>query len=142
MRWQPRERRGNRYTVQRKCGGIPTVRRGLESVRDTTLATLGEQSRRQVGPKNLFGHPARDPHPLVHQISPMGWPRGGEYGVRAAWQNFSIGGGGQVLTVRERRSNRDAMAAPRAAWESVGRATENAAAGGAIGTQYNGGDAG
>ena len=39
--------------------------------------------------------------------------------VRAAWQNFSIGGGGQVRTVREQGSNRDAMAAPRAAWESV-----------------------
>ena len=48
--------------------------------------------------------------------------------MRAAWQNFSIGVGGQVRTVREQRSNRDAMAAPRAAWESVGRATENAAA--------------
>jgi len=31
--------------------------------------------------------------------------------------------GGQVLTVREQRSNRDAMAAPRAAWESVRRTT-------------------
>ena len=39
--------------------------------------------------------------------------------VRAAWQNFSIGGGGQVRTVREQGSNRGAMAAPRAAWESV-----------------------
>ena len=44
--------------------------------------------------------------------------------VRAAWQNFSIGVGRQVRTVREQRWNRDAMAAPRAAWEWVGRATE------------------
>jgi hypothetical protein len=32
--------------------------------------------------------------------------------------------GGQVLTVREQRSKRDAMAAPRAAWESVHRTAE------------------
>ena len=32
--------------------------------------------------------------------------------VRAVWQNFSIGVGGQVLTVREQGSNRGAMAAP------------------------------
>ena len=51
-----------------------------ESVRSTTLAMLDEQSRCRVGPKNLFDHPARDPHPLVHQISPVGWPRGGDYG--------------------------------------------------------------
>src|ERR1700680_525596 len=39
-------------------------------------------------------------------------------------RNFSIGGGRQVLTVREQRSKRDAMAAPRAAWESVHRTSE------------------
>src|SRR3984893_16826151 len=63
---------------------------------------------------------------------PSNFPRGvaprWRLWVRAAWQNFSIGVGGQVLTVREQRSNRDAMAAPRAAWESVGRGTENVAA--------------
>src|SRR5713101_3333245 len=51
-----------------------------ESVRSTTGETLDEQSRCRVGPKNLFDRPARDPQPLVHQISPVGWPRGGEYG--------------------------------------------------------------
>jgi hypothetical protein len=44
--------------------------------------------------------------------------------LQAAWRNFSIGVGGQVRTVREQRSKRDAMAAPRAAWESVHRTTE------------------
>jgi hypothetical protein len=58
-----------------------------------------------------------------------------------------IGAGGQVLTVREPRSNRDAMAAPRAALESVRHATENAVAlGGSarvgIGTRYHARDAG
>jgi hypothetical protein len=54
------------------------------------------------------------------KISPWGGctrrreERGGAMGA-AAWRNFSIGVGGQVLTVREQRSNRDAMAAPRAA---------------------------
>ncbi len=42
----------------------------------------------------------------------------------AARRNFSIGVDGQVLTVREQRSNRDAMAAPRAAGESVHRTTK------------------
>jgi len=42
----------------------------------------------------------------------------------AAWRNFSIGVGGQVLTVREQRSNRDVMAAPRVPGESVRRTTE------------------
>ena len=36
---------------------------------------MDEQSRCRVGPKNLFDHPAREPHPLVHQIFPVGWPR-------------------------------------------------------------------
>ncbi len=52
------------------CGG----RCRWESVRSTTLATMDEQSRCQVGPQNLFDHPARDPHPLVHQIFPVGLP--------------------------------------------------------------------
>ena len=42
----------------------------------------------------------------------------------AVRRNFSIGVGGQVLTVREQRSKRDAMAAP--------------SSGGGIGTPYNG----
>ena len=47
------------------------------------------------------------------------------------WQNQSptlCPTRGLSLTVREQRSNRDAMAAQGAAWESVGRTTENAAA--------------
>src|SRR6266852_6411458 len=54
MRWQPRERRGNRYTVQRKCGG---VRRSAQVGNRYTIQRSrrwDEQSRRQVGPKNLF----------------------------------------------------------------------------------------
>jgi hypothetical protein len=38
--------------------------------------------------------------------------------------DLHIGAGGQGRTVREQRSNRDAMAAPRAAWESVPGTTE------------------
>jgi hypothetical protein len=55
-----------------KCGGVRRVGAGLESVRDTTLATLDEQSGRRVGPKILFDHPAREPHPLLHQVFPVG----------------------------------------------------------------------
>src|SRR6266849_3053506 len=62
---------------------------------------------------------------FLHHLNIRAAPRcDGSGGVA----EFSIGVGGQVLTVREQRSKRDAMAAPRAAWESVGRATENAAA--------------
>ena len=76
------------------------------------------------GAKNLFDRPARDPIPSCLKFPPWGGhavetraePR---LWVRAAWQNSSIGVGGQVLTVREQGSNRGAMAAPRAAWESV-----------------------
>ena len=68
----------------------------------------------------------RPPRQGTPSPRPSNFPRGvatrWRLWVRAAWQNFSIGVGGQVRTVRERRSNRDAMAAPRAAWESVGRA--------------------
>jgi hypothetical protein len=65
----------------------------------------------------------------------------------AVRRNFSIGVGGQVLTVRAQRSKRDAMAAPRAAW-GVGRRHHgnSAAFGGSarvgIGTHYNARDAG
>src|SRR5437868_4359224 len=40
------------------------------------------------------------------------------------WRNFSIGVDGQMLTLRKGRSNRGAVAAPRATWESVHRTTE------------------
>jgi hypothetical protein len=68
------------------------------------------------------------PTPL-HQNFPVGRPLAEREQSRrvmgaAAWWNFSIGVGGQVLTVREQRSKRDARAAPRAAWESVHRTTE------------------
>src|SRR6185369_7748911 len=104
MRWRPRERCGNRYAVER-------------SRRWKSRADVG-------GAKDLFDRPARDPIPSCLKFPPWGGhavetraePR---LWVRAVWQNFSIGGGGQVLTVREQGSNRDAMAAPRAAWESV-----------------------
>ena len=78
------------------------------------------------GTQNLFDRPARDPHPLVHQISPVGWPRGGDESraevlwVRAAWQNFSIGVGGQGLVERKQRSTGDAVTSP-----GVGRGWEN-----------------
>ena len=44
------------------CGGVPAVGAGWESVHGTTVETLDEPSGRQVGPKNLFDRPARDPH--------------------------------------------------------------------------------
>ena len=47
-----------------------------ESARDRTLATLDEQSHRQVGPKNLFDRPAREPH-----SSSIKFPRGGWHAV-------------------------------------------------------------
>jgi hypothetical protein len=53
-----------RYTVQRKCGGGAAVGDGWESVHRTTLATLDEQNRCQVGPTILFDRPpAQDPRP-------------------------------------------------------------------------------
>lgn len=66
---------------------------------------------------------------------------------RASRRNFSIGVGGQVQTVREQRSEREAMATPRAAWESVRGTAENAMAfdGSArvgIGARYGAHDAG
>ena len=64
--------------IGRPCNGNAAAFGGRcrwESVRSTTLATMDEQSRCRVGPKNLFDRPARDPHPLVHQISPVGWPQ-------------------------------------------------------------------
>jgi hypothetical protein len=64
---------GTRTTeMRRRCSG----RRGWESVHSTTLATLDEQSRCQVGSKNLFDRPVRDPHPLLHQVSPVGLAKG------------------------------------------------------------------
>ena len=91
-------------------------RAAWESVRSRTLATL-EESRCRGGAKNLFDRPARDPIPSCLKFPPWGGhavetraePR---LWVRAVWQNFSIGVGGQVLTVREQGSNRGAMAAP------------------------------
>jgi hypothetical protein len=56
MRWRP--------------GGPP----GPESVHDTTLATLDEQSRRQVGPKILLDRPAQGLPLSLHQNFPVGWP--------------------------------------------------------------------
>ena len=38
------------------------------------LATLDERSHRRVGPKILIDRPATEPHPLLHQIFPVGWP--------------------------------------------------------------------
>jgi hypothetical protein len=59
-----------------KFGGVPTVGAGGNRYAVTTLATLDEQSRCQVGPKIPFDHPARDPHPLLHQISLWAGPAG------------------------------------------------------------------
>ena len=65
------ERRGNRNRTRENAAAFGGRCR-WESVRSTTLATLDEQSRCRVGAKNLFDHPAREPHPLVHQIFPVG----------------------------------------------------------------------
>src|SRR6266849_10167793 len=81
---------------------------------------------------------------FLHHLNIRAAPRcDGSGGVA----EFSIGVGGQVLTVREQRSKRDAMAAPRAAWESVHRTTEiwwrsSERRRVGIGTRYNAGDAG
>jgi len=79
---------GERAAVEQRCDGGPARGVGIrpyngtaaafggrcrwESVRSTTLATMDEQSRCRVGGKNLFDHPAREPHPLVYQIFPVG----------------------------------------------------------------------
>ena len=110
-----------------KCGG---VRRSVQVGIGTRY-----NARDYGGAEPMSGgtqKSVRPPRQGPPSPRPSNFPRGvatrWRLWVRAAWQNFSIGVGGQVRTVRERRSNRDAMAAPRAAWESVGRATENAAA--------------
>ena len=60
------------YNVPRKCGGGAAVGAGGNRVHDTTLATLDEQSERQVGPKNLFDRPARDPQSSSIKFPPWG----------------------------------------------------------------------
>jgi hypothetical protein len=47
--------------VDGRWDGVAASGDGWESVHDTTLATLDEQSRCRVGPKILFDRPARDP---------------------------------------------------------------------------------
>ena len=50
----------------------PSGRPGPESVHRTTLATLAEQNRRQVGPTILFDHHRQEPPPLTSLVSPCG----------------------------------------------------------------------
>jgi hypothetical protein len=49
-------------------------RRGWESVHGSTLATLAEQNRCQVGPTILFDRPRQDPPPLASFVSQLGPP--------------------------------------------------------------------
>ena len=105
----------------------PSGRPGSESVHSTTLATLAEQSRCQVGPTILFDRPRPGspvPPPSDFPVGPAArWRREQSGRVMGCGRNFQTVARRQVLTVREQRSNRDAMAAPRAAWESVHRTT-------------------
>jgi hypothetical protein len=52
--------------------GRPGGRPGPESVHRTTLATLAEQNRCQVGPTILFDRPRQEPPPLASFVSPLG----------------------------------------------------------------------
>jgi hypothetical protein len=59
---------GNRYTVQRKLRGRPSERRQVGTVRSTTLETLDEQNRCQVGPHSLRPPPGSSPAGLHQSI--------------------------------------------------------------------------
>jgi hypothetical protein len=54
--------------------GWPRGRPGLESVHSTTVATLAEQNRCQVGPTILFDRPRQEPPPLASLVSQLGRP--------------------------------------------------------------------
>jgi len=55
--------------VDGRWDGGPASGGGWESVHGTTLATLGEQNRCQVGPRFCSTLPGQDPTLLIHQIS-------------------------------------------------------------------------
>jgi hypothetical protein len=73
----------HRTTERRRRSAI---RRGWESIHDTTLATLDEQSGRQVGPTILFDRPRQDPPSLPPSDFPLGWPLcGDESRAEVSW---------------------------------------------------------
>jgi hypothetical protein len=66
MRWQPRERRGNQYGVQRKCGGVRRV--GAGGNRYTVQRWRRWMSRADVGWDPQFCSTPQDPHSLLHSF--------------------------------------------------------------------------
>jgi hypothetical protein len=68
--------------VRKACAGEmrwrPGGRPGSESVHSTTLATLAEQNRCQVGPTILFDRPRQDPPTPRFNRSPVGPPLCGD----------------------------------------------------------------
>jgi hypothetical protein len=101
-----------------RCDGGPASGGGWESVHGTTLDTIAEQSRRQVGPTILLDRPwPGSPAPPPSDF-PVGRPLGGDQcraEVRWERRNSSTVARRQVATVRKRRATGDAMAAQRAA---------------------------
>jgi hypothetical protein len=71
-RWStPRDHEGSSPVPVQKFPVGPRripLKRAMRTVSKLTRSSEGWRS----GPKNLFDRPARDPHPLVHQISPVG----------------------------------------------------------------------
>jgi len=98
----------------------------------TTLAPLDEPKRWQLGPTILFDRPRPAPPLPRHQISPVGWPSGGDqsraevHRVRRCGGTFQTAARRQVLTVRGAADGENCAGVP-----AFG-------AGGNRGTPYNG----
>jgi hypothetical protein len=58
--------RGFRASTSRSTIRLNPIAANRAAVKATTTHTTFD--------KNLFDHPAREPHPLVYQIFPVGWP--------------------------------------------------------------------
>jgi hypothetical protein len=106
MRWQPRERRGNRYTVQRKCGRVRRV--GAGGNRCALQRSRRWMSREPTSGRthNSVRPPPSGPPPLPPSNFPRGAAaRGDESRAEVRWVRrcgdiFQSARGGQVLTVR------------------------------------------
>ena len=147
--------------VEQRCDGSLASGVGIGTPCHGNAAAFGGRRRWEIGtlynarrrwmsradvrwdPKICSTAPPRVSHSPSIKIPPWGGcsqRREPSRGVMdaAMGRNFSIGVGGQVVTVRKQRSRRDAMAAPRAAWNryTVPRLCAGNAVSGAGGNRY------
>ena len=80
LRWRSRGRRSweSRYTVQQKMRRRSAVGAGWESVHIQRSLRWMSRSDGNWGPRFCSTAPAQHPSLPRHQISPVGWPSGGD----------------------------------------------------------------